>query len=88
MKLVIGIMLMLTFSGFRAFSINKSKIDRANLLKSANLILDIPILLKDISEISQRYEIFLWDQFGVLHNGKISLSQSVQVLLVQYCEIT
>ena len=45
----------------------------------SSLILDIPIPIRDFDTIGSRYDIFLWDQFGVLHNGKVPLGEAVEV---------
>lgn len=43
---------------------------RMKLFSSTSLILDIPVLIRGINEICLRqYDTFLFDQFGVLHNG-------------------
>ena len=34
-----------------------------------SLMMDTPVLLRGIGEIADRYDLFLFDQFGVLHNG-------------------
>jgi ribonucleotide monophosphatase NagD (HAD superfamily) len=37
--------------------------------KPKSSIIDIPVLLQGLKDISARYDIFLFDQFGVLHDG-------------------
>lgn len=37
---------------------------------SQQLILDIPVSLRGFREIINKYDIFLFDQFGVLHDGR------------------
>lgn len=34
-----------------------------------NLLMDTPVVLKGVTDIVDRYDIFLLDQFGVLHDG-------------------
>jgi hypothetical protein len=61
------------------FSYLKSPIPKAafcrNVLQSTSsksaysLLMDTPIVLRGLSDIANRYDLFLFDQFGVLHNG-------------------
>jgi HAD superfamily hydrolase (TIGR01459 family) len=49
-------------------------------LRSFNLLLETPVQLRDIKEIATRYEIFLFDQFGVIHDGDAPLPGALEVL--------
>lgn len=47
-------------------------------------MLDTPVVLRHFSEIASRYDIFLLDQFGVLHNGVAAIPgarEAVQMLV-------
>jgi HAD superfamily hydrolase (TIGR01450 family) len=52
----------------------------ALLLSPYSLLLDTPIQLRDITEIANRYDIFLFDQFGVLHDGMKPLPGALRTL--------
>lgn len=47
---------------------------------SSSLILDIPIQLQGFQDIASRYDIILFDQFGVLHDGKTLFPGVLKVL--------
>lgn len=54
--------------------------------KSFRLLLETPVVLRKLEEIVSRYDIFLLDQFGVLHNGAQALPgavDAVQMLLAR-----
>ena len=47
---------------------------------SPSLLMDIPIQLKGIEEIADKYDVFLFDQFGAIHNGDKPLPGAVDVI--------
>ena len=49
--------------------------------RQGNLLLDLPILLKDIDkDFIDRYDVFLLDQFGVLHDGTNPLPGAIFIV--------
>jgi ribonucleotide monophosphatase NagD (HAD superfamily) len=42
--------------------------------------MDVPIKLRGITDIINMYDIFLLDQFGVLHDGKNAIPGAIEVL--------
>ena len=47
---------------------------------SKPLLLDIPVVLRSLSDVIGRYDAVLVDQFGVLHNGVQAIEGSVEVI--------
>lgn len=45
-------------------------VSRSVALRSFSLLMDTPVVIRGVEEIVDRYDIFLLDQFGVLHNGQ------------------
>ena len=37
--------------------------------RTSSLIMDIPVLLRNLRDIQSQYDVFLFDQYGVLHDG-------------------
>lgn len=71
------------------FSLLKSPVPRIfcrNLLRSTStksaysLLMDTPIVLRRLSDIASRYDLFLFDQFGVLHNGVEPIDGAIDML--------
>jgi hypothetical protein len=71
------------------FSLLKSPVPRIfcrSLLRSTStksaysLLMDTPIVLRRLSDIANRYDLFLFDQFGVLHNGVEPIDGAIDML--------
>ena len=45
-----------------------------------SLMMDTPVLLRGVGEIADRYDLFLFDQFGVLHDGATPVAGTIRML--------
>lgn len=43
---------------------------RSGIKLGSSLIMDIPVVLRGLEDIASRYDVILFDQFGVLHDGR------------------
>ena len=71
LKLLITLMgLWLTSSFMRRVPLKCYRVSPAMSGSSMySLMMDTPVLLRGLGEVADRYDLFLFDQFGVLHNG-------------------
>ena len=51
-------------------SLSSSSLSSSSSSSSYQSIMNIPIKLRGFNDVINMYDIFLLDQFGVLHNGK------------------
>jgi hypothetical protein len=58
-----------------------------NERNSNSLLFNTPIILRSINDIVQRYDIFLIDQFGVLHNGLEPSPGNYDKIGISLCEL-
>ena len=49
-------------------------------LNNRPLILDLPIVLRGLSDVIKRYDAVLFDQFGVLHDGINPIPNAIDVM--------
>ena len=66
---------------YRPVKSHESKSILASSKSSTDLVLEIPVLLRKIEEdFLDRYDCFLLDQFGVLHDGTNPLPGAIEIV--------
>jgi beta-phosphoglucomutase-like phosphatase (HAD superfamily) len=45
-----------------------------------SLLMDTPIVIRGFVDIADRYDLFLFDQFGVLHDGASPIKGTIELL--------
>ena len=73
--------IVLAFMGKQSYNTQKFYIrNTTKLLKSFYLFLNTPVMIRGLHEIMNRYFLFLFDQFGVLHDGVEPVPGAINVL--------